>query len=111
MYRSRDETGIDLVTVSDLRRIYEAALARREPLPISVSVGVHPIEILSAAFKAPPGVSEMTIAGGLHGAPVRLRVETLLGYKMVKYLTEVIYLPERTGGFWEDQGYEWFAGV
>ena len=72
MYRSRDETGIDLVTVSDLRRLYEARLARREPLPISVSLGVHPIEILSAAYKAPPGVSEMAIAGGLHGSPVPL---------------------------------------
>jgi len=72
MYRSRDETGIDLVTVSDLRRLYESRLARNEALPISVSVGVHPIEILSAAYKAPPGVSEMAIAGGLHGAPVPL---------------------------------------
>jgi 2,5-furandicarboxylate decarboxylase 1 len=72
MYRSRDETGIDLVTVSDLRRLYEARLARKEPLPISVSIGTHPIEILSAAYKAPPGVSEMSIAGGLHGAPVPL---------------------------------------
>ena len=72
MYRSRDETGIDLVTASDLRRLYEAALARQQPLPISVSVGVHPIEILSAAFKAPVGVSEIAIAGGLHGGPVRL---------------------------------------
>ncbi len=72
MYRSRAETGIDLVTVSDLRRLYEARLARNEPLPISVSIGVHPIEILSAAYKAPPGVSEMAIAGGLHGAPVPL---------------------------------------
>jgi 2,5-furandicarboxylate decarboxylase 1 len=72
MYRTRDETGIDLVTVSDLRRLYEARLARHEPLPISVSLGVHPIEILSAAYKAPPGVSEMAIAGGLHGAPVPL---------------------------------------
>ena len=35
MYRCRDETGIDLVTVSDLRRLYEGAFARREPLPIS----------------------------------------------------------------------------
>ena len=70
MYRSRDETGIDLVTASDLRRLYEAALARQQPLPISVSVGVHPIEILSAAYKAPPGVSEMAVAGGLHGVPV-----------------------------------------
>lgn len=72
MYRTRDETGIDLVTVSDLRRLYEAHLAREQPLPISVSIGVHPIEILSAAYKAPPGVSEMAIAGGLHGAPVPL---------------------------------------
>jgi DMSO/TMAO reductase YedYZ molybdopterin-dependent catalytic subunit len=46
-----------------------------------------------------------------HGAPVRLYSGVKLGYKMVKYLTEVIYLPERSGGFWEDQGYEWFAGV
>lgn len=72
MFRSRDETGIDLVTVSDLRRLYEARLGRGEPLPISVSIGVHPIDILSAAYKAPPGVSEMAIAGGLHGAPVPL---------------------------------------
>src|SRR5256885_102900 len=50
----------------------ELALARQQPLPISVSVGVHPIEILSAAFKAPVGVSEIAIAGGLHGGPVRL---------------------------------------
>jgi len=46
-----------------------------------------------------------------HGAPVRLYSAVKLGYKMVKYLTDVIYLPDRTGGFWEDQGYEWFAGV
>jgi 2,5-furandicarboxylate decarboxylase 1 len=72
MFRSRAETGIDLVTVSDLRRLYEARLARGEPLPITVSIGVHPIEVLSAAYKAPPGASEMAIAGGLHGAPVPL---------------------------------------
>jgi DMSO/TMAO reductase YedYZ molybdopterin-dependent catalytic subunit len=34
-----------------------------------------------------------------------------LGYKMVKYLTEVHFLPRATGGYWEDLGYEWFAGV
>jgi DMSO/TMAO reductase YedYZ molybdopterin-dependent catalytic subunit len=30
---------------------------------------------------------------------------------MVKYLTEVSFLPVRNGGYWEDKGYEWFAGV
>ena len=72
MYRSRRQTSIDLVTVSDMRRSYERALQRKEPLPITVCIGVHPYEMLCAAFKAPPGVSELNIAGGLHGAPVRM---------------------------------------
>src|SRR5262249_8785179 len=46
-----------------------------------------------------------------YGAPVRLYASVKLGYKMVKYLTEVRFLRERTGGYWEDRGYEWFAGV
>jgi DMSO/TMAO reductase YedYZ molybdopterin-dependent catalytic subunit len=46
-----------------------------------------------------------------HGAPLRLYSAVKLGYKSVKYLTEVNFLPNRTGGYWEDQGYDWFAGV
>jgi DMSO/TMAO reductase YedYZ molybdopterin-dependent catalytic subunit len=46
-----------------------------------------------------------------YGAPLRLYSAVKLGYKMVKYLTDVVFLPERTGGYWEDRGYEWFAGV
>ena len=46
-----------------------------------------------------------------HGAPVRLYSGVKLGYKMVKYLTEIVFQPARGGGTWEDQGYEWFAGV
>jgi len=45
------------------------------------------------------------------GAPLRLYAAVKLGYKMVKYLTEVNFLDRPTGGYWEDQGYEWFAGV
>lgn len=46
-----------------------------------------------------------------HGAPVRLYGSIKLGYKMVKYLSEISFLDRRTGGYWENQGYEWFAGV
>lgn len=52
-----------------------------------------------------------------HGAPVRLRVERQLGYKHAKYVMR-IELVERLdrigggrGGYWEDQGYEWYAGI
>jgi DMSO/TMAO reductase YedYZ molybdopterin-dependent catalytic subunit len=46
-----------------------------------------------------------------HGAPARLHSPIKLGYKSVKYLTRVVFLPTRTGGYWSDQGYEWYAGV
>jgi DMSO/TMAO reductase YedYZ molybdopterin-dependent catalytic subunit len=46
-----------------------------------------------------------------HGAPVRLYGAVKLGYKQVKYLTEVNFLDEETGGYWEALGYEWFAGT
>ncbi|MGH7932124.1 MAG: molybdopterin-dependent oxidoreductase [Candidatus Binataceae bacterium] len=46
-----------------------------------------------------------------HGAPLRLYSAVKLGYKMVKYLTEVNFLSHATGGYWENQGYDWFAGV
>ncbi|MGO8804023.1 molybdopterin-dependent oxidoreductase, partial [Candidatus Binatus sp.] len=46
-----------------------------------------------------------------HGAPLRLYSPVKLGYKNVKYLTEVNFLPRRSGGYWEDQGYDWYGGV
>jgi DMSO/TMAO reductase YedYZ molybdopterin-dependent catalytic subunit len=52
-----------------------------------------------------------------HGAPLRLRVETQLGYKMAKYLRRVEFVAsfkevaQGKGGYWEDRGYEWYAGI
>jgi DMSO/TMAO reductase YedYZ molybdopterin-dependent catalytic subunit len=46
-----------------------------------------------------------------HGAPLRLYSAVKLGYKNVKYLTEVNFLPNKTGGYWENHGYDWFGGV
>ena len=46
-----------------------------------------------------------------HGAPLRLYSPTKLGYKMTKYLVSLTFTAERPGGYWEDQGYPWFAGV
>jgi DMSO/TMAO reductase YedYZ molybdopterin-dependent catalytic subunit len=64
----------------------------------------HPQTILAYGMNGAPITPD-------HGAPVRLYAAVKLGYKMVKYLTEVSFLPAETGGYWEDQGYEWFAGV
>ena len=72
MYRTPTETGIDLVSPSDMRFYYQRALDRGEALPIAVAIGVHPFEMLAASYKAPIRTDELTLAGGLHGEPVRL---------------------------------------
>jgi DMSO/TMAO reductase YedYZ molybdopterin-dependent catalytic subunit len=52
-----------------------------------------------------------------HGAPLRLRVERQLGYKMAKYVMAIEAVEALAdirggnGGFWEDRGYEWYAGI
>ncbi|HXW25822.1 MAG TPA: UbiD family decarboxylase, partial [Xanthobacteraceae bacterium] len=65
-------TGIDLVTPNNMRLFTERALKRGEPLPISISIGTHPVEITGSGYRAPLGVDEMAIAGGIRGEPVKL---------------------------------------
>ena len=45
------------------------------------------------------------------GAPARVYSPVKLGYKNTKYLTRIMFLPQRTGGYWSDKGYEWYGGV
>jgi 2,5-furandicarboxylate decarboxylase 1 len=47
-------------------------LQRKKPLPISVSIGTHPYELVASTFKANLGVNELTFAGGLRGQPLQL---------------------------------------
>jgi DMSO/TMAO reductase YedYZ molybdopterin-dependent catalytic subunit len=56
------------------------------------------------------GMDDMML-GPAHGAPARLHSPIKLGYKNTKYLTRIVFLPKRAGGYWSDQGYEWYAGV
>src|SRR5947207_272992 len=65
-------TGIDIVTLDKSRLFVQRALERKEPLPISISIGTHPIEITGSGYRAPLGVDEMAIAGGIRGRPVEL---------------------------------------
>jgi len=52
-----------------------------------------------------------------NGAPIRLRVERQLGYKHAKYVMRLelvesfAHIAGGNGGYWEDQGYEWYAGI
>lgn len=70
----------------------------------------HPQTILAYEMNDNP----LTIP---HGAPLRLRLERQLGYKMAKYIMRIevvssyANIGEGNGGYWEDRGYEWYAGI
>lgn len=52
-----------------------------------------------------------------NGAPVRMRIERKLGYKMPKYVHAIELVDAYTrlgagkGGYWEDRGYDWYGGI
>jgi DMSO/TMAO reductase YedYZ molybdopterin-dependent catalytic subunit len=52
-----------------------------------------------------------------NGAPLRVRVERQLGYKMAKYIRRIELISDFSqfeggkGSYWADRGYEWYAGI
>jgi len=70
----------------------------------------HPQTILAHTMNGRP----LPVA---HGAPLRLRIERQLGYKQAKYVMRIEVVDSYArlvggrGGFWEDRGYEWYAGI
>lgn len=70
----------------------------------------HPQTIIAHTLNGEP----LPIA---NGAPLRMRIERQLGYKHAKYLTaiEVVAsldgIGRGQGGYWEDRGYQWYAGI
>ncbi|TFW32550.1 molybdopterin-binding protein [Massilia horti] len=113
-------------------------LARVQPLPMARYVVFHCADPMDGSDLQAPGSTyyesidltearhpQTILAYALNdeplpvknGAPLRLRVERQLGYKHAKYLMR-IELVERldtirggNGGYWEDLGYEWYAGI
>jgi DMSO/TMAO reductase YedYZ molybdopterin-dependent catalytic subunit len=71
---------------------------------------MHPQTLLAHALNGHPLPVE-------NGAPVRLRAERQLGYKMAKYVQRIElvenfnHINGGKGGYWEDLGYNWYAGI
>ena len=88
-------------TLDDSGRYYES---------LELEDAFHPQTILAYAMNG----KTLTVP---YGAPLRLRVERQLGYKMPKYLMKIDAVESFAdigsgyGGFWEDRGYDWYAGI
>jgi DMSO/TMAO reductase YedYZ molybdopterin-dependent catalytic subunit len=70
---------------------------------IDMESALHPQTILALDFLGAPLTAPF-------GAPVRLRIPTKLGFKNPKSITYLGVGNIYTGGYWEDQGYNWFSG-
>ena len=46
-----------------------------------------------------------------YGFPMKCRIPTKLGFKNPKYITALYVQNNDAGGYWEDQGYNWFSGL
>jgi DMSO/TMAO reductase YedYZ molybdopterin-dependent catalytic subunit len=69
-----------------------------------IDSAMHPQTLIAIALDG----HQLGIA---HGAPARLHSPIKLGYKNTKYLTKIVFLPKSNGGYWSDQGYEWYGGT
>jgi DMSO/TMAO reductase YedYZ molybdopterin-dependent catalytic subunit len=71
---------------------------------LDMATALHPQTILALDMGGAPLPAE-------YGFPLKIRVPTKLGFKSPKHITALFVTNENPGGYWEDQGYNWFSGV
>jgi DMSO/TMAO reductase YedYZ molybdopterin-dependent catalytic subunit len=70
---------------------------------IDMPTALHPQTILALTYAGqtlPPK----------YGFPMKLRVPTKLGFKNPKHIMAMFVTNDYPGGYWENQGYNWFSG-
>lgn len=70
---------------------------------IDMATALHPQTLLAFRFAdqvLPPK----------YGFPMKLRIPTKLGFKNPKHIGAIFVTNTHPGGYWEDQGYNWFSG-
>lgn len=70
---------------------------------IDMPTALHPQTQLTLTYDG-------QVLPALYGFPMKLRMPTKLGYKNPKYIREIYVTNSYPGGYWEDQGYNWFGG-
>ena len=70
---------------------------------IDMATALHPQTLLTFKFAD-------QILPRAYGFPMKLRIPTKLGFKNPKYITAMYVTNDYPGGYWEDQGYNWYSG-
>ena len=91
---------------ADLRAKYVAfRTADDYPSSIDMATALHPQTLLAT------GYGGQTPLADPFGFPLRLRMATKLGYKNPKWITAIEVTNTYPGGYWENLGFNWFAGI
>src|ERR1700726_858342 len=95
--RNRYKAGTNVTAPSDLKRIYTACVARGEKLPVTFTVGAHPLDFFAATTRQPG--DELALVAGFRAAPA----------PVVKSLTNNILVPADAEltleGYLDERGY------
>src|SRR5262245_26184289 len=100
--RNRYEAGTNVTAPSDLKRIYMACAARRERLPVTFTVGGHPLDFVAPTTRQPG--DELALVANVRGEPAPV-VKSLTNDILVPADAEITlegYLDER--GYCEPEG-------
>lgn len=71
---------------------------------IDMASALHPQTILALTYAD-------DVLPRKYGFPMKLRIPTKLGFKNPKHITAIYVTNMYPGGYWEDQGYNWFGGL
>ena len=100
--RNRRETGTNVTSPTDLKRIYQACVARGEGLPVTFTIGSHPLDMFAATTKKPG--DELNLVAQFRGEPAAV-VKSITNDILVPADAEAVlegYLDER--GYVEPEG-------
>ena len=71
--------------------------------------GLEPRFVTDLVLKAVQSIGKAPLPVE-YGFPLKLRVPTKIGFKNPKYIASLFVTNDYPGGWWEDQGYNWFSG-
>ena len=84
--------------------VYLATPSEEYYVGLDMKSALHPQTLLAYEINGAPLPDE-------HGAPLRLVIPVKYGIKNIKRIGSIQYTNERPADYWEERGYDWFAGL
>ncbi|MCL5068874.1 MAG: UbiD family decarboxylase [Thaumarchaeota archaeon] len=112
MYRSKNQTGINITAPHKLRRFYQKAVDRGKPLEVACVIGLHALDMLGAVSTRPPDEDEAETLGGMRGKALELVKCKTIDVEVPAHAEVVLECEMQPTGWTYDEGpYGEFTGT